>query len=68
MIPQGNRMKLFDGIEDPRRHNIRNLLHDILMIALCAVISGADSWSQVDIAGFEKITLLKILEYSGIWP
>jgi hypothetical protein len=31
-----------------------HLLHDILMIALCAVISGADSWSQVDIALYFK--------------
>lgn len=46
--------KHFDGIEDPRRHNIHHLLHDILMIALCAVISGADSWTQVEEYGQSK--------------
>ena len=38
--------KFFDGIEDPRHHNTRHMLNDILMITLCAVISGAGSWTQ----------------------
>jgi predicted transposase YbfD/YdcC len=46
--------KLFDGIEDPRRHNIRHLLDDMLMIALCGVISGADSWTQIEEYGQSK--------------
>jgi hypothetical protein len=32
-----------DCIKDPRRHNVRHLLYDILIIALCAIISGADN-------------------------
>ena len=28
-----------DCIKDPRRHNVRHLLYDILIIALCAIIS-----------------------------
>jgi len=39
--------KHLDSIKDPRRHNIRHLLQDMLLIALCAMISGADSWTQV---------------------
>jgi hypothetical protein len=34
-------------IQDPRRHNTRHRLYDILLIALCAIISGADSWTQL---------------------
>ncbi|MCP4747783.1 MAG: transposase family protein [Desulfobacteraceae bacterium] len=33
--------------QDLRRHNTRHLLHDMLLIALCAIISGADAWTQV---------------------
>lgn len=43
-----------DCIKDPRRHNIRHLLHDLLLIALCAIISGADSWTQVAEYGRSK--------------
>jgi len=43
-----------DCIQDPRRHNTRHLLHDILLIALCAIISGADSWTQVAEYGRSK--------------
>lgn len=43
-----------DCIKDPRHHNTRHLLHDILLIALCAIISGADSWTQVAEYGRSK--------------
>ena len=48
--------EFFNGIEDPRHHNVHHLFHDILMIALCAVISGADSWTQVAEYGKSKIS------------
>lgn len=51
--------KHFHCIKDPRRHNIRHLLSDILMIALCALISGADSWTQVAEYGRSKLAWLK---------
>jgi len=51
--------KHLDCIKDPRRHNTRHLLHDILMIALCAVISGADSWTQVAEYGRSKFDWFK---------
>jgi len=35
-----------DCIKDPRHHNINHLLHDMLMIALYASISGEDPWIQ----------------------
>jgi len=43
-----------DCIKDPRRHNIRHLLHDMLLIALCTIISGADSWAHVAEYGRSK--------------
>ena len=46
--------KHLDCIKDPRRHNIRHNLYDILMISLCALISGADSWTQVAEYGRSK--------------
>jgi len=46
--------KHIDCIKDPRRHNIRHLLHDMLLIALCAMISGAESWTQVAEYGRSK--------------
>jgi|GEM_PF-1115843 hypothetical protein len=46
--------KHIDCIKDPRRHNIRHLLQDMLLIALCAMISGAESWTQVTEYGRSK--------------
>src|SRR5215469_11840 len=40
---------VFDGLPDPRRET-RNKLHrltDILVIATCAVIGGAESWEAI---------------------
>jgi predicted transposase YbfD/YdcC len=51
--------KHLDCIKDPRRHNSRHLLYDILMITLCAVISGADSWTQVAEYGRSKFDWIK---------
>ena len=46
--------KHLDSIKDPRRHNIRHLLQDMLLIALCAIICGAESWNQVAEYGRSK--------------
>lgn len=43
-----------DCVQDPRRHNIRHTLGDMLMIALCAVVAGADGWTQVAEYGRSK--------------
>ena len=52
--PDSPFLKHLDCIKDPRRHNTRHLLHDMLLIALCAIISGADSWVQVAEYGRSK--------------
>ncbi|MCL4167518.1 UNVERIFIED_CONTAM: hypothetical protein GTU68_008425, partial [Idotea baltica] len=44
----------FDGLDDPRGHNARHPLSSILFIALCAVISGADSWEDIELYGRSK--------------
>jgi len=43
-----------DCIQDPRHHNTRHVLYDMLLIALCAVVSGADAWTQVAEYGRSK--------------
>jgi predicted transposase YbfD/YdcC len=52
--PQNHFEKHLNCIKDPRHHNTRHLLHDMLLIALCAIISGADSWTQVAEYGRSK--------------
>ena len=44
----------FSELEDPRRYNKRHLLHDIVVIAICAVICGADDWVAVEDFGRAK--------------
>ena len=52
--PNGPFSKHIECIKDPRRHNSRHLLYDMLMIALCATISGADGWTHVAEYGRSK--------------
>lgn len=49
-------LSFFSDIEDPRRAtgNKRHLLEDILCIAICAVISGADSFTEIEQYGLAK--------------
>ncbi len=51
--------KHIECIKDPRRQNIRHNLYDILIISLCALISGADSWTQVAEYGRSKFDWFK---------
>jgi predicted transposase YbfD/YdcC len=45
----------FLTVTDPRReHNKAHKLIDIIMIAICAVIAGADDWVAVEEFGLEK--------------
>jgi predicted transposase YbfD/YdcC len=43
--------KHFAPLRDPRRHRQRHLLLDIVVIAICAVIAGANNWQQVELFG-----------------
>ncbi len=49
----------FSVLEDPRRYNRRHYLRDILVIAICAAIAGADGWEDVVLFGKTKEKWLK---------
>jgi predicted transposase YbfD/YdcC len=44
----------FAGLADPRDNNKRHQLLDIVVIAICAAICGADSWEDVELFGNAK--------------
>ena len=52
-------VKYFSVLEDPRRYNRRHFLRDILVIAVCAAISGADGWDDVALFGKVREKWLK---------
>jgi hypothetical protein len=60
MGENGNSIKeCFSGITEPRDSNKRHQLIDIITIALCAVICGADTWKEIVEFGHAKINWLK---------
>lgn len=44
----------FENIKDPRHHNKRHKLLDIIFIAICAVVSGADTYEQIENFGKQR--------------
>lgn len=51
----------FGGLKDPRIDRCkRHQLLDILVIAICALICGADDWVEVEAFGNAKLTWFKI--------
>lgn len=57
--PQATIAAYFSVLEDPRRHNRRHKLLDIVVIAICAAICGADGWEDVELFGEAKEEWLK---------
>jgi predicted transposase YbfD/YdcC len=56
----GKLVKHFEGLADPRSGNATaHLFVEILIIAILAVICGADGWSDVELFGKNKKTWLK---------
>ena len=50
----------FSQLEDPRiERNKRHELMDIVILAICAVISGADGWEAIEQFGKEKLKWLR---------
>ena len=49
----------FSQLDDPRRDNKRHLLLDIIVIVICAVVCGADSWTDVELFGHAKYDWFK---------
>ncbi len=58
--PTGSLMQHFADLPDPRRGNAKaHLFLEILIIAILAVICGADGWSDVELFGKTKQNWLK---------
>src|SRR5437667_8936046 len=52
--------KFFAKLKDPRRaHRRLHLLQDIIVIALCAVIAGAQDWQEIETFGHKRLRWLK---------
>ncbi|MFC2015494.1 ISAs1 family transposase, partial [Chloroflexota bacterium] len=47
--PQAGIIEHFTDLDAPRRFNRRHKLLDILVIAICAAIAGADGWEHVEL-------------------
>ena len=58
--PRGSIESHFSGLEDPRieRQKLHKLL-DIIIIAICGVICGADNWVDIEMFGNKKIEWLR---------
>lgn len=53
-------LRAFDRLEDPRMDRTKkHRLSDIVTIAICAVICGADGWSQIEQFGQSKLAWFK---------
>jgi hypothetical protein len=45
----------FSGLDAPRaQHSIEHLLVDIVIVTICAVICGADTWVEIENYGLAK--------------
>jgi predicted transposase YbfD/YdcC len=53
-------LRAFAGLKDPRVNRTKkHSLLDILAIAICAIVCGADGWTQVELFGRSKIKWFK---------
>ena len=55
----GGLLRFFIDLPDPRAANVVHRLHDVLVIAICAVICGADGWAEVEVFGRSKLGWFK---------
>lgn len=60
---QGSIAEHFSDLEDPRRYNRWHYLLDVLVIAICAAVGGADGWGDVALFGRAKEKWLKEVLY-----
>ena len=49
----------FASLTDPRRSNARHELSDLLVIAVCAVICGAEGWEDIEEYGKAQVAWLE---------
>lgn len=53
-------IEIFSTLEDPRMKNkIQHKLIDIVVIAVCGTLCGAESWTEIELFGQEKEAWLK---------
>ena len=52
--PTGRIADYFSNLQDPRSDNRSHLLLDIIIIAICAAICDADTWTDVELFGQSK--------------
>ena len=52
--PTGGLLDHFSGIQEPRADNSQHLLVEIISIAICAAICGANNWVEVELFGQAK--------------
>lgn len=53
-------LRLFEEVEDPRMNRTRrHSLVDILFLTLCAILCGADEWTEVELFGKSKLDWLR---------
>ena len=52
-------LEYFGGLEDPRTRQPLHSLEEILLVAVCAVLSGADGWAGVALWGRAKLPWLR---------
>jgi predicted transposase YbfD/YdcC len=55
----GGILRFFDDLPDPRAHNVIHKLHDMLVIAICAVICGVNGWAEVEVFAEAKAAWFK---------
>ena len=54
-----NPLKYFAELTDPRGRNKQHLLEEILLIAIAAILSGAESWDDIEEYGHAKQSWLR---------
>ena len=52
-------LQAFEGLEDPRSRACPHPLDELLLVALCAITSGAESWVTVTEWGCMKLDWLR---------
>ena len=62
--PSSSIERYFGGLSEPREgQNIRHKLVDIISVAICAIVCGADNWVDIEMFGQAKVEwLLSFLE------
>ena len=60
VVPSFSLLRCFSSLKDPRtsRRKKKHLLIDIVTIAICAVIAGADDWPKIEAFGRARIAWL----------